>query len=128
MSAGNPLSDLGDLSKLVTNHPEVKKMQDLMQMKNMLIEIVGKDNSLSAMEREQIHQKLQEPGVFERLMHGAIGASIAFVLSRFLHLSKETQMIMGLLGFGVGGLLKNALGVGNKHPDYDAERKTYAVR
>lgn len=115
------VTNLGDPSKLVMNHPDVKKQQEIMRM-------AIKDPGLSSEDRELLHKKLTEPGAFEKIMTGAMGASIVYAIAKFLGLSKEMQMMMSMMGFGMGSILLKATEHSDKHSTtHDKEKHVYTI-
>lgn len=116
-------SDMGDLSKLVTNTDGFQKHKD------MLMQMAIKDPGLSMDDRKRLHDKLMEPGFFDKMMHGAGGAAVMYALSKFLHMKKETQVLMSMMGFGVGSMLLDASEKEDKHGvSYNKDKKVYEIK
>ncbi len=86
------------------------------------------DPSLSAHERQQVEQMVSQPDFITKLMYGAFGASLAYIVSKYLKLSKTAQILLAVAGFGIGRLLLDA---SNKHSDkfsqYNNRIKLYEV-
>lgn len=118
----SPTSTIGDLSKLVTNTEGYKKHQD------MIMQMAMRDPGLSPEDRRLLHNKLMEPGFFDKVMHGAGGAAIMYAMSKFLNMSKETQVLMSMMGFGVGSILLDATEKSDKGTTYNKDKKVYEIK
>ncbi len=82
--------------------------------KNTLIKITSADPFLSPEEKISIKRKLnQEPvDTSSGVVNGVIGATAALAIANFLKLSKQSQILVTLAGYGVG---KYLLDNSNKH-------------
>ena len=73
---------------------------------NDLITLVKNDAGLSFEEKEALIDKLREPAYVEKLKQGSAGAALGYLLGRFAKLSRESQILLSMAGFGIGNYLK----------------------
>ena len=96
-----------------------------MTSKEDLIEAVSHDMSLTAQQKVELIQKLQQDDFYQHLVHGALGATVGVSISKFMNLGKSSQILLGIAGFGVGRMLWD-----NKDSSalkYNEKNKTYEV-
>jgi hypothetical protein len=89
-----------------------------------------KDPSLDEGERTQLAEHLKDPKFFDKLMEGAMGASLAYATARFLKLSRPIQIMLTVAGFGLGRLIADKLNSKKERSDattYDPEKHTFNV-
>lgn len=93
-----------------------------------LLLAVQADRSLSKEERDRVLQILNQPDFLTKLTAGAFGASITYLIAKFLHLSKTAQVLLAIAGFGIGKLLLDA---SSHHTDrfatYNNKMKVYEI-
>lgn len=63
------------------------------------------DPLLTQEEREKLDSLLKDDTFFDKLMQGAMGASIAYAIAKFLKLGRTTQYILTAAGFGIGHMI-----------------------
>lgn len=118
-----------DPANMVVETPAHKERLQTQKLKELLGELVQRDPTMTLEHKRLLQEKMREPGLFDRLMMGAGGAALMYTISKFLKMPKEGQMMMSLMGFGIGGILLKAFGASEeKHPNYDPEKKVYVVR
>jgi len=89
--------------------------------------ICKNDPSLTPEEREKLDSLLNDDKFFDKLMQGAMGASVAYALAKFLKLGRTTQYILTAAGFGIGRILADrAKEYELKHPKQNG--LTYTVK
>ena len=112
------------MSKWVTNSPDYKQQK-------LIAQLAIKDPGLSQEDRDLLHQKLSEPGAFEKLMHGALGANIAYLIAKFFKMGKNTQVLASMMGFGLGSIMLHAVKQDGRKPKkpntYNKDTNAYEV-
>ena len=73
------------------------------------------DPTLTQEERSALESAFKDDTFFDRLMQGAMGASVAYGIAKFLRLNRTTQIILTAAGFGLGRLIATALHKQKKH-------------
>lgn len=93
-----------------------------------LLAALRADPSLNPQERKQVEHMVSQPDFTTKLMYGAFGASLAYIVAKYLKLSKSAQILLAIAGFGIGRLLLDA---SQKHKDkfvqYDNKIKQYEI-
>lgn len=67
--------------------------------------LIQADPSLNVDQKTKVLGAIREPSFFDTAMHGAAGASLIYILTKFLGLGKQSQILLTLMGFGIGVLL-----------------------
>ncbi len=75
------------------------------------------DPALTPDERSSLEVLFKDDKFFDKLMQGAMGASVAYAVAKFLKLSRPTQIILTTAGFGLGRLLASSLRNNQKQHD-----------
>ncbi len=78
-------------------------------MEQQVKALVLKDPSLSQEERSKLEVLFKDDKFFDKLMQGAMGASVAYAIVKFLKLSRPTQIILTAAGFGIGRTIADNL-------------------
>lgn len=97
--------------------------------KQTLVSLVNKDSGLHPDEKQMLIQKLETPEVYNQLVNGPAGAAIGFAVSKFLGLSKQSQVLLSIAGFGIGNYLKSHMSSeeNKKFFNYDKKMDTYKM-
>jgi hypothetical protein len=67
------------------------------------------DPTLTPEEHSALEVLFKDDKFFDKLMQGAMGASVAYAVAKFLKLSRTSQIILTTAGFGLGRLLASSL-------------------
>jgi hypothetical protein len=67
------------------------------------------DPTISPDERQALELLFKDDKFFDKLMQGAMGASVAYAVSKFLKLSRTSQIILTTAGFGLGRLIASSM-------------------
>lgn len=90
-----------------------------------LTEHISKDTTLKSSERASLLSALSE----DKLRAGLLGGAAGLLISKYLKLSKPSQVLLTLAGFGVGRALLRRM---DREPDKfyirDPKTKTYEIR
>lgn len=91
--------------------------------------VIDSDHALKEAEKAELKERLNDKdAVLKSLSFGATGAATALLVGKYLKLSKTTQVLLSLAGFGIGRALYNSLiknpgrdnfGKVNKHNQYE---------
>ena len=74
-----------------------------------LKKLVLQDPTLTPEERSVMEPLFKDDKFFDKLMQGAMGASVAYAVAKFLKLSRTSQIILTTAGFGLGRLLASSM-------------------
>ena len=91
-----------------------------------LTHAVRADPGLTPEEREEVLDRLSEPTFSQKLLYGGFGAAVSGLLARYLGLSKKTQVVLVIAGFGLGQMLLHLTRSDkNKSMQYNEHTKLY---
>jgi hypothetical protein len=93
-----------------------------------LISAVESDPHINSMQKQMLAEKLGEPTFFENLIHGAFGAGLALLVSKYLHLGKTPQILLTIAGYGIGKALWDAYDTENNFSRYNKQTKMYEIK
>ncbi len=93
-----------------------------------LIHLVNNDHGLSESTRQELTEKLNDDEFYDKMMHGSIGAGTGYVVGKFLDLSKRSQMLLSVAGFGVGTYLLDSSKKHDKFLQYNKQLKIYEIK
>jgi hypothetical protein len=79
-----------------------------------LLSLVQSDHGLSSEHRARIIEFCKDPSV-AKFLSGAAGAALGVVIGKYEKLSKTTQFLLGLAGYGIGNIVYSYI---NKHKDH----------
>lgn len=98
------------------DHPEdaVPGVQASIQKQRQLYQMITADPSLSSSQKQQLVAALTNGNLLDQVMSGAAGGGLGYILAKFMNMSRHTQMIMSLAGFGIGSVLYDKLQAGKK--------------
>ena len=91
--------------------------------------LIQNDPGLPPDRKQELLAKISDPDVFDEIMNGVLGAGIGYVVAKFLNLSKRTQILLSMAGFGVGSYLEDK----TRHSDkkfvnYNPKLKAYELK
>lgn len=89
--------------------------------------LVQQDAGLSKTEKEYLLQRLTEPTILEHLVHGTTGAGVALIVSKYLALPKNAQILLSIAGFGIGKYLLDTTQKRDKFIQYNDKLNTYNI-
>lgn len=92
-----------------------------------LMQLVQHDSGLTIQEKAELIEKIQDNDFYTNLMHGTIGASIGYIISKFLNLSRSAQILMSVAGFGIGRYLLDVSRKHDKFIQYNERLRTYEI-
>ena len=78
-------------------------------MEQRIKDLALKDPALSPDDRSKLEVLFKDDRFFDKLMQGAMGASLAYAVAKFLKLSRPTQIILTAAGFGIGRIIAKNL-------------------
>jgi hypothetical protein len=89
------------------------------------------DPSLSPEERAHVMQVVNQVDFVTKLAAGSFGASLAYLLSKFMGLGRTAQVLLSIAGFGIGRLILDASTKpkqnSGRFATYNEKMKTYEV-
>ena len=68
-----------------------------------------------------------EDSFYRSLFRGAIGSGIGYSIAKFLKLSKTSQVVITIAGFGIGKYLLDSSDDSGKFMEYDKKLKGYKI-
>lgn len=77
---------------------------------------IDTDRELKDRERAELLHAIDEKDFIKRTAFGGAGAAIGLIISKYLKLSRPSQVLLSLAGFGVGRLIYDGL-IKNPHRD-----------
>lgn len=96
--------------------------------KSVIINSISIDPHLSSEDRKRLIASItNEDSSYHSLLNGALGAGIGYAIARFLKLSKNTQIVVTLAGFGIGKYLLDNHENSGKFMEYDKKLKGYKL-
>jgi hypothetical protein len=99
-----------------------------MYSREQLISIIDRDPTLTKAEKDEVIERLRDNSFYDHMIHGAIGASIGYVIARFLKLSKTSQVLLSIAGFGLGKYLLDATRKHDRFLQYNDRLKVYELK
>ena len=93
-----------------------------------LIRLANSDLGLSESAKQELVEKLHDDEFYDKLMHGTVGAGTGYIVSKFLNLSKRSQMLLSVAGFGVGTYLLDSAKKHDKFLKYNKQLKIYEIK
>lgn len=84
-----------------------------------ILTAVNEDSTLSDQERQLVAEQLKD----EKFKAGLVGGGLALLWSKYKKLSKSTQVLVTLAGYGIGRALANRVDT-----NYNKKTKTYEIR
>jgi Na+-transporting NADH:ubiquinone oxidoreductase subunit NqrC len=69
-----------------------------------IMNLVNNDNNLSSEQKQELNQA-ENKQKLEKLLSSVAGSAIGLVVAKFNDLSKTTQVLLTLLGFGLGSVI-----------------------
>jgi hypothetical protein len=95
---------------------------------NDLVSAIKADPTLDDTDKKHVIAMVSEHDFITKLMYGAFGASLSYIVAKYLGLSKTAQVLLAIAGYGVGRLLLDA----SKHKDnrfvqYNDKIKLYEI-
>lgn len=70
-----------------------------------LLTTIRADPTLSDEDKAKIMDLLSRQDYVNKLLNGALGAGLALLIARYMNLSKASQVLLAIAGFGVGKLI-----------------------
>lgn len=96
--------------------------------KEAIIHSISIDPHITADQRQKLINSIRtEDSQYRGLINGALGASIGYAIGRYLKLSKTTQVVVTLAGFGIGKYLLDNHENSGKFMEYDKKLKGYKL-
>jgi hypothetical protein len=99
-----------------------------METKQHIIKAIQSDSGLSEPDKELLLSKLNDDKWFDKLMHGTTGASVGYLVSKFFGLSRKSQVLLTVAGFGIGRYLLDNIQKRDKFMQYNDKLKTYEIK
>lgn len=99
-----------------------------MDTKQQIVKAIQHDPSLSEAEKELLISKINDDKWFDKLMHGATGASVGYLVSKFFGLTKKSQVLLTVAGFGIGRYLLDNVRKSGKFMQYNDKLKVYEIK
>lgn len=96
--------------------------------KEQLISIVERDPTLTRDEKIEVVTRLRDSSFYDHLVHGVVGAGISVIIGKFLKLSKTSQVLLCIAGFGIGKYLLDATRKHDRFLQYNDRLKVYELK
>lgn len=95
-----------------------------------LIKAVQADSTLTAEQKTEIVQKLQDKSFVTKLNSGAAGVGIGLLIGKYLKLSTTAKVLLSIAGYGIGRSLWTYLHTTkeSKFQSYNSKLKSYEIR
>lgn len=94
---------------------------------NTLVVCVNNDPTLTSSEKSLVLMKLHEPSFLEKNKEGIVGAGLGLAISKFLKLSRKSQILLTLAGFGIGKYILAEARNRDKFVTYNDRLKVYEI-
>jgi len=98
--------------------------------KDQLRELIIKDVGLSPSDRSALLDKLSDDNndFYEHLVKGGVGASLGYVLAKYMDLSSKARLLLSIAGFGIGTYVLDSSKKHDKFLTYNKEQKVYEIK
>lgn len=97
------------------------------QDKIELINNIRQDRGISKEDRDMLMELTQNPNFFETLLKGIGGATLGYLIGKYLKLGKGTKILLSLAGFGIGAILIDKIKKKNDFVKYDKAMEVYQL-
>lgn len=88
---------------------------------------VETDQSLNGKQRNSILEDLNNPAFVDELRSGSIGAALSMVLSKYMKLKPQSQLLLSIAGFGVGKIIYDYKHDPKRFGQYNKDLRMYEI-
>lgn len=96
-------------------------------MKALVLTLISRDPTLTGGEKQDIIHLLSQPNEFEKMLAGTKGAALAFLISKYLKLTPQAQVLLSIAGFGLGSYFKSKASDKRQLVQYNDKIKAYEL-
>lgn len=94
---------------------------------SVLRQAINKDQALTRSQKEELQNWVDSPDVINKLQSGGIGAALGYMLSKYLRLSPQTQLLLSIAGFGVGKMVYDYKSDPKRFSSWNPSLKMYEI-
>lgn len=92
-----------------------------------LRQAINKDQALSSTQKTELHGWLEDPETVKSLQSGGVGAALSYMVSKYLKLKPQTQLLLSIAGFGVGKIIYDYKTNPKKFSTYNEQLRMYEI-
>ena len=93
-----------------------------------LISAIRVDPHINLHQQQVLIDKVNSPNFFENIMHGVFGSALALVISKYLKLSRTSQILLTIAGYGIGKAMWDTYDQDSKFSRYDHKTKMHEIK
>lgn len=93
-----------------------------------LRQAVTSDQGISVGQKESVLAALSDPNFTAELKSGAVGAALTYLVSKYLKVSPQTQILLSLAGFGIGKIIYDYKHNPGNFSKYNEKLRMYEIK
>lgn len=95
---------------------------------DLLRQTVAKDQGITGSQKDSVLQSLADPEFVGEIRSGAVGAALMYLITKYLKLSPQTQLLLSIAGFGIGKIIYDYKHNPSNFASYNSKLKMYEIK